>query len=234
MVSTYLPAGPSPDSTPNLAIRETGYGDQFTMPLSGRDFGFAMEGSEFVAVSPTPGTGIIGHAAPTTFDETKAYLLVYNGSSKTLYPKFLRLHDTVVSVGDTRMQFTFTRDIGNLFSSGGTAAVTGATNSESSPSATGVVITQGAVVCAAATASRVLLGNYCLRGTIDVVEDTYTFVFGGTDAMVSASRVATVMDISQNVSAMAIGPQKCLKVHQWATSQSTGPTFEMAFGYVLR
>ena len=234
-VNTLLPGGAGiGDNSANLAIRTDGYGGQFVTPFSGKDIGPSVEGSYYVAVSPTAGTGVVGHAAPTTFDETKPYLLVYNGSGQRLYPQFLRLHDTAVSVGDTRMQFTVTRDVGNLFASGGTAAVIGNTNSEAPGSAPGVVITQGAVVAAAATSARVLLGNYCLRGTIDVVEDTYTFVFGGTDGFVSGSRAVTVMDIAQSLPPVCIGPGKCLKVHQWAGSQSTGPTFEMVFAFVLR
>ncbi len=234
-VQTQLPAGALPDGSANPANRVDGYGEQWSLSPFAAGLGSAVEGSEFVAVSPTPGTGIIGHAAPTTFDETKAYLLVYNGSSKYLYPRFLRLHDTVVSVGDARMQFTFTRDTGNLFSSGGTAATVSSTNSDlATAGSSGVVVTQGAVVCAAATASRAILGNYCLRGTIDVVEDTYTFVFGAVDGFTTGSRAATVMDIAQSVSPIGIGPGRCLKVHQWAGSQSTGPTFEMVFGFLLR
>lgn len=233
-VNLLLPSGAASDGSVSPANRTDGYGDQFILPVSGKDIGGAFEGSYYVAQSPTPGTGIIGHAAPTTFDETKPYLLVYNGSTQRLYPQFLRLHDTVVSVGGARVQFTVTRDVGNLFTSGGTAATVSNTNSESQGNASGVVITQGAVVCAAATSQRALLGNYCLRGTIDVVEDTYTLVFGATDGFVSGSRAATVEDLAQALPPVCIGPGKCLKVHQWAGSQSTGPTFEMVFGFILR
>lgn len=234
-VQTLLPSGPATDGTPNGSARQDGYLGQSVTPITGKDLGPAFEGSYYVAVSPTPGTGIIGHAAPTTFDETKPYLLVYNGStSLRLYPQFLRLHDTVVSVGDSRVQFTVTRDVGNLYASGGTAATISNTNSEATNAASGIVITQGAVVAAAATGARALLGNYCLRGTIDVVEDTYTLVFGGTDGFVAGSRAATVMDLAQSLPPVSIGPGKCLKIHQWAGSQSTGPTFEMVFGFVLR
>lgn len=229
-----LPGGATPDGQP-ATPRLGPYGEQWTFPLSNKEWGAAAEGSYFTAISPTPGTGILGHAAPTTFDQTKPYLLVYNGSSKNLYPQFLRLHDTVVSVGDSRVQFTITRDVGNLFSSGGTAATVNSTNSDfATPGSSGVIVTQGAVVCSAATAQVGVLGNYCLRGTIDVVEDTYTLVFGGADSFVTGSRVATVMDIAQPVAPTVIGPGKCLKVHTWAGSMSTGPTYEMVFGFILR
>jgi hypothetical protein len=235
-----LPAGATPDGQP-VGQTLDGYGRAWSLPVTAKDWGAAAEGSYFTAVSGAtagvgvPGTGIIGHAAPTTFDQTKPYLLVYNGSSKMLWPSFLRLHDTVVSVGGTRMQFTVVRDVGNLYSSGGTAMTVNSTNSEAATAAySGVVITQGAVVCSAATSNAASMGNYCLRGTIDVVEDTYTFVWGAPDGQVSASRVATVMDIAQPLPPMGIGPGKCLKIHQWQASQSTGPTFEAVFGFILR
>lgn len=231
-----LPSGPIGEGTGNGAPRFGPYSETITQPLTGKEYTFADEGSYLVAISPTAGTGIIGHAAPTTFDETKPYLFVYNGSGNLrLYPQFLRLHDTVVSVGGTRMQFTITTDVGNLYSSGGTAATVNPPNTEIvSPGANAVSIYQGAVVTAAATASRKNLGNYCLRGTIDVVEDNYTFVWGASDSFVSSSRVATVMDISQPLPPTVIGPKQCLKIHQWQSGQSTGPTFEMVFGFVLR
>lgn len=236
MISRNLPAGPLNDGSPDIAPRMDGYGDTMAIAVTNKEWGFADEGSYFTAISPTPGTGIIGHAAPTTFDETKPYLYVYNGTGNLrLYPQFLRLHDTAVSVGGTRMQFTITEDVGNLYTSGGTAATISSVNTETGVSAVGSIIAfQGAVVAAAATSARRILGNYCLRGTIDVVEDTYQFTWGSTDSFVSGSRVATVMDMAQPLPPMVIGPGKCLKVHQWQSGQSTGPTFEMVLGFVLR
>lgn len=204
-------------------------------PITGKEWLSADEGSYFVAVSPTPGTGIIGHAAPTTYDQTKAYFYVYNGSTNLYYyPQILRLHDTVVSVGGSRVQFTLSVDVGNLYSSGGTAMTINNSNMGSS-NASSATIYQGAVVLTAATGSVRLLGNYCLRGTIDVVEDDYALVFGAPDGTGPAtSRVATVVDASRALPPVVIPPGYSMKLVQWAGSQSTGPTFEASFGFIAR
>lgn len=238
-VATLLPAGGASDSTANGSPRVTKWNEPWMQPTTGGEEGAAVEGSYFTAVSGltpgVPGTGVVGHAAATTFDETKPYLLVYNAGPYTLIPKLLQLYCTVVGTGGTRVQLTVTRDVGNLFSSGGTAASVQSTNSEGGPSASGVSITQGAVVALAATSARVIIGNFQLRGTIEVVEDFYQLVWGAPDGVSgSSSRVATVAEVSRNVPPMAIGPGKCMKIHQWRASQSVGTTFEMVFGFKLR
>lgn len=239
-VQLGLPSGGTADGAANSAIRTDQYAGQWSTPNTAKEINQAAEGSYYTAISGVtpgvPGTGIIGHAAPTTFDETKPYLLVYNGNtSLSLYPQLLQLYATVASVGGARVQFTITRDVGNLLSSGGTTASIGNTSSESAGAATGVVITQGAVVAAAATGARVIVGNFAFRGTIDIIEDFYQFVWGAPDGTCgSTSRVATVADFSRALPPMRIGPGKCMKIHQWRASQSTGPTFEMVFGFTLR
>lgn len=204
-------------------------------PITSKEWMSADEGSYYVASSPTPGTGIIGHAAPTTYDQTKAYFYLYNGSSNLYYyPQYLRLHDTVVSIGGTRMQFTASVDIGNLYSSGGTDMTVNNSNMGSS-NTSGAVCKQGAVVLNTQTASVRLLGNYCIRGTIDVVEDDYTLVFGAPDGTGPAtSRVATVLDVSKALPPVVIPPGYLFKLVQWQASQSTGPTFEASFGFIAR
>ena len=103
-VQTLLPtAAGVPDGTASQQLgRADGYYGTLTMPAFNRDLWSAAEGSRFVAVNPTAGTGILGHAAPTTFDETKPFLYIYNGGSRNIYPVCVRLIDTVISVGDTR------------------------------------------------------------------------------------------------------------------------------------
>lgn len=223
---------PSVVATPSRADQYLG---AYVSPITGKEWLSADEGSYFVATSPTPGTGIIGHAAPTTFDEAKPYLVLYNGSTNLYYyPQFLRLHDTVVSVGGARVQFTIAVDIGNRVSSAGTAMTVVNANMASSNSS-GATATQGAVVGTAASGSRRVLGNYCFRGTIDVVEDDYVLVFGAPDGTGPASsRVATVIDASRSLPPVVIGPNQSFLVHQWAGAQSTGPTFEATLGFIAR
>jgi hypothetical protein len=235
-VQRNIPTTPTADSAAVVSPTRTDqYGGAYVQPITDKEWPTADEGSHYVAISPTAGTGIIGHAAPTTFDETKAYFFVFNNGTNRIYPQMLHLHDTVASAGGARVQFTMITDFSNRFSSGGTSITTINNMNTLSTRASGAVIYQGAVVLSAAGASRRLLGNYCFRGTIDIIEDDYQFVWGSGDGTgPNASRPATVMDASRVLPPVVIGPGHCMALHQWAASQSTGPTFEMVFTWIER
>lgn len=235
-IQNTLPSAQQPEGGATTAgNRVNSYLEQLVMSPTNKEFFSAVEGSHYVASTPTPGTGIIGHAAPTTFDETKPYLILYNGhSTKTLYPQFLHLHETVASTGGARVQFTICTDAGVRRTSAGTALTLNTTNTNGLADGT----TQGwigAVVASAATAARKIMLNVVFRGTIDIVEDDYQIVFGAPDGVGnSSSRVATVAEVSRVVPPIAIGPGSSILLHQWAGSQSAGPTFECYFSYLLR
>ena len=210
------------------------YGEAYASVVTNKELFTADEGSYFTAITPTPGTGIIGHAAPTTFDEAKPYIVLYNSGTKRIYPQFLRLYNTVVSVGDTRVQFTITTDVGNRRSSAGTALTISKSRLGASASS-GAVGFVGAVIGTAATGARVIHDNIVFRGTIDVVEDCYEIVFGGLGGGNStASRVATVMDASRTTAPIVVEPGNSLCIVQWAGSQSTGPTYAVTLGFIER
>ena len=211
------------------------YSEAYSLPMTAKEWVVADEGSYFVAITPTPGTGIIGHATPTTFDETKPYLLVYNGGNNRIYPQFLRMHETVASIGGTGLQMTIAVDQGNRFSSGGTALTKSNVNMDS-VNTTAATITVGAVVASAASSSRRVLGHYVLRPLtlIDIIEDEYQLTWGAPDAFLNAVPAATVSNIQCTLPPMVIGPGQSLLVHEWRASQSTGPTWEVVFGYIER
>jgi hypothetical protein len=237
-VQTLLPtAAGTADGTPSSQLGRTdGYGGSVMESVFNRDMWSSAEGSRYVAVNPTPGTGILGHAAPTTFDETKPFLYIYNGGSRTVYLSTVRLTDTVVSVGGTRIQFTQTLDSGNKFSSGGTALVKAATNAASTMTS-GATITAGAVLVSAATANRRLLGNKVIKGAnIDVVWDQIELVFGTTGGSTGGMLTPTTVAqwYSQPCAAVAISPGWGWGLYQWAASQSTGPTYEVEVDFIER
>lgn len=228
---------PLADSTTDGAPGRRGkYGEEYVAPIVNRDMFAGDEGSYFVAITPTPGTGIITHAAPTTFDETKPFLLVYNGSAQRLYPTFLNLHETVAGVGGARLQITLAVDSGNRYSSAGTALTINNVNMDSVIGSGGVSAYIGAVLASAASASRRVLGNYVYRGTIDIIEDDYFMSFGSPDTFSGAAggRAATVAEVSRQAPPIVVGPGQTLLFHEWRASQSTGPTFEAVLGFVLR
>ena len=235
-VNVTLPSSvPDGNTSPQLG-RSDNYYDSVMVPVFNRDLWTAAEGSRFVAVNPTAGTGILGHAAPTTFDETKPFLFLYNAGPKTVYPVSLRLVDTVVSVGGTRTQFNQTLDQGNKYSSGGTALTKSNTNIAST-NGSNATITAGAVVVAAATSNRRLLGNQVIKGgNIDVVWDQIEFVFGTTGGSQGGmlTPTTTAQWFTVPCPALAIPSGYCWGVYQWAASQSTGPTYEVILDYIER
>lgn len=226
---------PQVDNTAGgVGTRAGRYGEAYSLTPTSKEWLLADEGSYYTARTPTVGTGIIGHAAPTTFDETKPYILLYNGGQNRVYPQFLRLHETVVSTAAARVQFTIAVDQGNRYSSAGTVLTTQNTNMDDT-SSSGVSGYVGAVIATAASASRRVIDTVVFRGTIDVVEDSYEIVFAGSDGAGSGgSRAATVTDFARMTAPVVIGPGQSLLIHQWAASQSAGPTFAVTLGYVER
>lgn len=207
-------------------------------PIGGaRDLALGLAGQYFVANNPTPGTGLIGHAAPTTFDETKPYLFVRNeGTDRWIIPMYLRLTTTVVSVGNSIMRFTQAIDTKTTtrYTSGGTALAPTNTNMRSSDQAGGATIYAGAVVAAAVTTARRVLGTQTCRTVIGVVGDIYQWSWGAHEMMDPASLITTGTAVSNAVFGLppvALAPNDMLLIHQWAASQSTGPTFEVEFAY---
>lgn len=237
-IARALPTANTDGAAVSTPTRTGRYGEAYVSSLSNKEMFAADEGSQFVAVNPTAGTGIIGHAAPTTFDETKANLFVYNGNSAggaRIYLQSLMLVDTAVSVGGTRIQFNLSTDVGNLLSSGGTTLTKSNVNADSTI-ASGAIITAGAAVLSAATASRRLLGNYVVKGAnIDVVWDVFEFQFGGVNGSGAGITPTTVAQMyTKVVPPVVIGPGQCFKIVLWAASMSTGPTFEYVLNYIER
>jgi hypothetical protein len=213
------------------------YGEAYVLPISNKEFAACDEGSYFIALTPTPGTGIIGTVNIAAITAASPTMVIYNGhGSKYLYPQFLNLHETVVSTTGARSQFTFYTDAINRYTSSGTALTISNTNSGSANSASLVVAQVGtAMVATAASGAQRLIAHVVFRGTIDVAEDQLEFVFGGLGGgNAGSSRAATVTDFSKTLPPVALAPGHSLVMHQWAGSQANAPTFEYQFGFILR
>ena len=204
-------------------------------PLAGaRDTAVADSGGMYVAITPTPGTGIVGGAAVTTFDQTKPHLFLYNSGNLNIYPLYIRAHTTVVGIGNAIANWTFTLDSGNLFTSGGTALTINNTNM-SSANKSAAIVTVGATTVAAATAGARIVGHQLVRAAIEVVHDCLQFNFGGAEQCDPASLIGnstTVSHTTVNFAPVVIGPGQCFKATRWAASQSTGVTLELEFAYI--
>lgn len=223
------------DSTATATPSRTGrYGEAYVSPITGKELFSADEGSYVMALTPTPGTGVIGTINIAAITDVSPTMVMFNGhATKRCYPQFLNLHETVVSTTGGRMQFTFYLDTSNRWTSGGTALTNGGVNSAVLENS-GVVVHVGAIVSPAASA-KVLVAHVVCRGTIDVVEDQVEFVFGGLGGGNAAgSRVATVSDFSKTLPPICIAPGHSLVMHQWAASQANAPTYEYQLGFISR
>lgn len=218
-------------ATPNRAGT---YGEAYVLPISNKELFSADEGSYNVALTPTPGTGVIGTVSIAAITDVSPTAVFYNSSTtKRIYPQFLNLHETVVSTAGARVQFTFYLDNINRYTSGGTLLTNGNTNSGSSAD-TGLVAHVGGIVSPAASA-KVLVAHIVFRGTIDVVEDQYEIVFGSHGGgTVTGPQATTVQHFSATAPPVCIMPGHSLVMHQWAASQANAPTYEYNFGYIAR
>ena len=234
-IARNLPTGTADGSAVILPSRTGTFGEAYVSPVTGKEWFSADEGSYFMGLTPTPGTGIIGTVSIAAITAASPTMVVYNGSAtKRCYPQFLNLHETVVSTAGARVQFTFYLDQKNRWTSGGTALTIGNTNSASSE-ISGVVATVGAIVAPAASAGQILVDHVVFRGTIDVVEDQYEFVFGSSGGgLGTGPQATTVQHFSAGLPPVCIMPGHSLVMHQWAASQANAPTYEYRLGFISR
>lgn len=206
----------------------------------GRDTQSADQGEYFVAITPTPGTGIVGTASVQAFTETTPIFVLYNSGTKNIYPMAWRTHCTVVgATASIAENLTFTLDAGNRFStiSVGVALTVNNLNSGST-TASGAVAYAGGVVATAATGARRVVGHIQQKHTvIEVVHDTMSVVWGGTNAVSYSSVVGnttTPTYSAHNLPPIVIAPGYSLVVVEWAAAQTTGSTREHMFSYIER
>jgi hypothetical protein len=212
-------------------------GQPVTLPLTSRDTQLAEQGDFFVAVTPTPGTGVISGASVQAFTETTPYFTLYNSSAtKYIYPMYLKTHLTVVgATASVAENWTFTLDTGNRYTSGGTALTIANTNM-SNTDASAALIFVGAITAPAATSGRRIVSHCAAKHTvIEVVHDTINFNFGGGYQPHMSSTVAnttTPTYANFNLAPVVIGPGQSMVIVRWAGAQTTGSTNEFEFGFV--
>ncbi len=219
----------------SLISTSTSATSPIVLPITSGEFGLADQGCFYNAVSPTPGTGIVGPVS-TTWDETKAIFNLYNGGTANIYPKFLRLHCTVIGTTGAGVRFTQTTDQGNRYSSGGTALVISNSNQNSS-NRSGAQAQFGALTTTAATSQRRLQSNKLFKSTgIEVVDETYQLSWASPtqleDPASLINNTTTLAHTSYSFGPLAIGPGQSFTIHQWRASITVGITFEVEFGFV--
>jgi hypothetical protein len=200
-----------------------------------RDTQLGDQGNFFVANTGVPGTGQISGVV-TTFVETTPYITLFNSSNTlSIYPMYLLGHITVAGTGVTpAINWTFTLDAGNRFTSGGAALNVQNVNMNSNLTSAAVV-NAGVLVATAATGARRIVGNSVVRDTaVEIVHDTYAFNFGGGSQYSSSSvrkDTTTPTYALHNMAPLVIGPLQTLVVVRWATSMASGSTAELHMGW---
>lgn len=212
-------------------------------PLSGnRDTEQSDLGFYFTARTPTPGTGIIGPTA-ATFVETTPILVLYNAGPFNIYPMSLRTHLTVVGVYTNMVNdyWTFTTDVGNRYTSGGTGLTIQNENANNQVSS-GAFVFVGAITASAATGKRRIVGHATAKaddeadGGTEVVHDTNIFSWGDPFAASSfgtrANGAGTPCYTSISLPPIVIAPNSSLVIVKWSSSQTTGSTMEYQLSWV--
>lgn len=224
-----------------MAFAVAGTNPVVSVLAGGRNTHLADAGDVFVARTPTPGTGIIGTSTVNAFTETTPVLVLYNGGSKNIYPLEWRIHTTVVSADATPVSdmYTFTLDVGNRYTSGGTALLINNSNQVANPNdKSGAFIIVGGITATAATGLRRVIGHVQTKFvSIEIVHDTHVFSWGPTDASHShsvASNTTTPCYTAAELPPCVIGPNQSLVVVRWTATGSTAPTLEHQFSYVER
>lgn len=204
-----------------------------------RDTAVADAGGMFVGISPTPGTGIAGNAAGVaTFVETTPYMVVYNSGLLNIYPLHLRLHTTVIGVGNTTaaQNWTLTLDAGNRLTSGGTALTVNNLNMNSGLKSAAVITVGGTLIATAATSVRRVVGHQAVKsGAIETVHDCLQFNFGGAEQCDPASLINNAGSLSHttvNFAPMVIGPNQSMLFYRWVTANTALPAYEVEFGFI--
>lgn len=223
-----------------------GTGGAVVSSILNRDTQAADAGYYFVALSPTPGTGVVETASIQSFATAEAapLMCVYNGSTVsspvTIYPLYLRLTCTQANAVGLTQRFTLTVDQGNRVTT--QAAASGIltinnVNMGSANKSQAQISTGASLVTSAATSQRRIVGNQSFRngGVVCVIGDVYQFNFGSTEQVDPMSLVETgtaICNVTYGFAPIAIGPNQSFLVQHWAASTTTGAGFEYEFGFI--
>lgn len=220
-----------------------GYGN-FTPVLGGGDLRpVGDEGSYFVALNTTPGTGIAGHAAPTTADTTKPMVYVKNGHSRggpNIWLDYIGVRLTAVGANGTSYNFAAFVDTNATRTGGGSAITPKSTkqcavgNPQDLNNLPGskATIWFGDVVVTNGTAKQV--GHRRVRATIPVVEDYVSFSFGHNTSGPMTTYAATLIAAHVMWAPICIAPGASFLLVNWEPAQNAANSYDLEVGYSER
>lgn len=216
--------------------RISGYGEPYVLQFDPRRA--ADEGMYFVGRNATPGTGVAGHAACTTHDTEKAYIMLKNNSAaeggRRAYLDYIKLRCTAAGTGGTLDYATHTIDKDRTYSSGGGDLTM---MNVSQQSAVNTVLTTakiGAVVPGQAnTAVAKIVAHHAIRAAvIRVVGDLVIFNFGGPLVTASGLQGGTLeLEKVYHCPPVLLGPGDSYHLVIWSGSMSAAASYECEIGF---
>lgn len=214
-------------------VRVSPYGDVMSQPVGKSRATLAEEGSYYIAVNATPGTGVAGIAAANGYDATEALCTILNAasSSKTIVLDYIKLSVTAAGTNGTDLRWDAHLDTGSRYTSGG--SVITAANAKVGGAASQGTIQFGAVVAPAATADVLRIGGNELRSVIKVIGDQYTFDFGGDPVQGSGAPANGTLaaNLATQCAPVILAPGKSFILTLNSASQSVAASYEFEIGY---
>jgi hypothetical protein len=238
---------PRPDSVlDGVPFRGSRYAEEFNTSLVPKNHLLADEGSYFVTMNPTPGTGIAAAASnsgiPTlgANTDTRPVLAILNGAQPSdgirVYLDALQL--LVTAAGDaagTRIDFAVQLD--NWQNRVKPGAAVGGTQctpinpnmDDGTKSVAQVWFGANTVIASSNLGSARLLCRRQLRPVIPVVGDVYAMTFGGAEQFVGSliPNGTAMCQQSFNLPPIILGPEQVALIYLWLASQgATGTSYE--------
>ena len=214
--------------------RWSGYGEPYVVPFSPRVA--ADEGDYFVARNATPGTAQAGHAAPTTHDTAKPFVMLKNGAEAggmRVYLDYLKLLVTAAGASGTLNYATHTVDKNRTPGTGGVALTVVNVNPQSTRSTVLSSVFAGPIVPGESnSADARIVAHQRARTVIPVVGDVLLFNFGGA-AIPSGAVMAGTTELERVVHCppIVLGPGDSYHLVLWRASQSGAASYEVELGF---
>jgi hypothetical protein len=245
MLSSGLPQALLPtkagDSTSmDKELRLNGYGE--TVVREQGQFGYAEEGSLYVATNPTISTGVAWVAAQTAYGATAPNFHIRNTDAvggKSVRLQSLKLIATAAATGTTAVHYAVTMDpTARAIATDNTAAITPVNCNGGVTGAPPVLVnaqsnTSVSVLAAASAGNRVLARG--TLGGLNIVGEEFYLSFG---APIGGAMTPTAVDAAGQpgrrvavAPAIIIPPQASCTIHFWSVgaSASIAPEFELVF-----
>jgi hypothetical protein len=197
-----------------------------------KNAGTALDGSKWMAVTPTPGTGIkVCIDAATAIVATAPSILIVNTDAvggKAIILDALRLVVRGAGAGLTTLNISTYIDVISRFTSGGSKITPISPNSGvTAGSIAAFYDASTAIVAPAASGGVRRVGTLMPRTAIPVVGDHILVEFGGLGGLSgSVTNGTAALTLLFQHAPVVIQPGHSFLLYVWAASMSTAPSFE--------